>query len=122
MIQYHVSEGICVLRLDSPPLNTITFALLEALRAAVRRGNQEPGVRGLLIIGGADHFSAGADVNLLKDVSSAEEALRTSRVFQEAFQELEDSPRPLAAAVAGRVRRSACPWWKSSAARPRPAA
>jgi len=96
-----------VLRLNCPPLNTITFALLEALQAAVRRGNQDPNVRALLIIGEADHFSAGADVNLLQEVSSADEAVRTSRVFQEAFQELEDSPKPLAAAVAGRVMGSA---------------
>ena len=96
-----------MLRLNCPPLNTITFALLEALQAAVRRGNQDPNVRALLIIGEADHFSAGADVNLLQEVSSADEAVRTSRVFQEAFQELEDSPKPLAAAVAGRVMGSA---------------
>jgi 3-hydroxyacyl-CoA dehydrogenase len=107
MIDYHVADEICVLRLNSPPLNTITLALLDALRAAVRRGNQEPGVRAMLIIGDADHFSAGADINLLRDACSAEEAVRTSRVFQEAFQELEDSPKPLAAAVAGRVMGSA---------------
>ena len=29
MMDYEVSGGMCVLRLNSPPLNTMTFSLLE---------------------------------------------------------------------------------------------
>jgi len=107
MIDYTVTGGVCVLRLDAPPLNMITFGLLDALRGALRRASGEPGVRGIVITGGPDHFSAGADVALLRAATRAEDAIRTSRLFQEAFQEVEDSAKPVVAAVAGRMMGSA---------------
>ena len=107
MIAYTVSDGVCVLRLDAPPLNTITPPLLDELRAAVRRANLEPEVRGIILAGGPGHFSAGADVGLFRDIGCAEEAVRTSRIFQDAFQAVEDSVKPVVAAVAGRVMGSA---------------
>ena len=55
MIQYTVSDGICLLRLDAPPLNALGLPLLEELRAGVRRGEQDPDGRGIIITGGPDH-------------------------------------------------------------------
>jgi 3-hydroxyacyl-CoA dehydrogenase len=103
MIEYTVSDGVCVLRLRAPPVNAITFALLEQLRAAIDRANLDPEVGLIILTGSPDHFSAGADVGLFRDIKRPEEAVRTSRVFQEAFQAVEDSPKPIAAAVAGHV-------------------
>ena len=107
MIQYTVSHAVCVLRLASPPVNAITFSVLEALRAGIRRANADPDVRGIVITGDPGHFSAGADVSLFREIRSAGDAVRMSRVFQEAFQEVEDSAKPVAAAVAGRMMGSA---------------
>jgi 3-hydroxyacyl-CoA dehydrogenase len=107
MIGYDVSDGVCVLRLKAPPLNTIGFSLLEELRAAIRRAGSDGRVRGIVIAGDSRHFSAGADIAIFKEITSAEDAVSTSRVFQEAFQELEDSPRFVVAAVAGKVMGSA---------------
>jgi len=103
MIDYELAEGVCVLRLSAPPLNTLTLALLESLCAALRRAIGDAAVRGIVITGGPDHFSAGADVNLFQQIQTAEDAIRTSRVFQEAFQEVEDCPKPVVAALAGTV-------------------
>jgi 3-hydroxyacyl-CoA dehydrogenase len=103
MLDYQVSDGVCLLRLNSPPLNTLTFRLLDQLRAAVRQANADPDVQGIVLTGGADHFSAGADVHLFQQLTSAEDAIRLARVFQEAFEEIEDSAKPVAAAVAGNV-------------------
>ena len=103
MLQYSVSDRLCILQLDCPPLNTITRALLEDLRAAVRRANAQGDIGGIIITGDAHHFSAGADIGLFREVASAAEAIRTSQLFQRAFQEVEDSAKPVAAAMAGRV-------------------
>jgi 3-hydroxyacyl-CoA dehydrogenase len=103
MIDYHVSGGICVLRLNAPPLNTIDFALLERLGASIRRAGGDAGVRGIVIVGDSKHFSAGADLGLFQKITCADEAVHISKVFQEAFQQLEDSPKPVVAAVAGKV-------------------
>ena len=107
MIDYDVSDGICVLRLNGPPVNTITFALLEALADAVGRANSDPEVRGILLTGDARHFSAGADVGIFEQITRPADAMRTSRIFQEAFQHVEDSAKPIVAAVGGKVMGSA---------------
>jgi len=103
MIEYDVSDGVCLLRLNSPPLNTITFSLLEELGASIRRANSDGQVDGIVITGDSSHFSAGADINLFKEIGCREDAARTSRTFQDAFQQVEDSAKPVVAAVAGNV-------------------
>ena len=107
MIEYEVSGGVCVLRLSDPPLNAFTFELLDELRSLIDRANADHAVRGVVIAGDAVHFSAGADVNIFKEIANAGEAVRTSRIFQEAFQAVEDCAKPVAAAVAGKVMGSA---------------
>jgi len=107
MIEYSVSDAVCVLRLSSPPVNAITFSLLDELRASIRRANSDAEVRGIVLTGGPDHFSAGADVNMFREVKCAEDAVRMSRAFQEAFQGVEDSQKPVVAAVAGKMMGSA---------------
>lgn len=103
MIDYEVSDGVCVLRLNAPPLNTITLALLGSLLAALRRATEDAAVRGIVLTGGPEQFSAGADVNLFQEIQTPDGAIRISRAFQEAFQEVEDCPKPVVAAMAGTV-------------------
>jgi 3-hydroxyacyl-CoA dehydrogenase len=99
LVDYERRGDIAVLRLNAPPVNAITFAVLDELRAVVRRANADPAVRGLIITGNDRHFSAGADINLFRE----KEPVEVSRTFQEAFQEIEDSAKPVAAVVAGNV-------------------
>ncbi|MBW8017493.1 MAG: hypothetical protein FVQ82_15040 [Planctomycetes bacterium] len=103
MIEYDISEGVCILRLSNPPLNAIGFELLEELIAGIERANADSDVRGIILTGSDEHFSMGADVNIFKELNSAREAIRTSRVFQEAFDVVENSSKPVVAAVAGKV-------------------
>ena len=70
-IEHDVGDGVCVLRLSAPPVNAITFELLEQLRASIRRANADPEVQGVVITGDAGHFSAGADVNLFREIRGA---------------------------------------------------
>jgi 3-hydroxyacyl-CoA dehydrogenase len=98
-----VRGPVCVLRLDAPPVNALTPALLEELRSALRGAIADPQIHGIAITGNASQFSAGADVNLFRAIRDADDAVRTSRAFQETFQEIEDSSKPVAAALAGHV-------------------
>jgi enoyl-CoA hydratase/carnithine racemase len=103
MIQYEVSDGVCVLRLNCPPLNTLTYPLLDDLCESIDRAGADAAVRAIVITGNAKHFSAGADVNLFEKIESRQDAVRVSQVFQEAFSRIEDSQKPVAAALAGKV-------------------
>ena len=103
MIEYSKSDGVCILRLDDPPLNAIGFELLEQLVDAIDRANADDDVRGIIVTGADSHFSAGADVNLFERISSAEEAIEMSRIFQNALDAVENSQKPSVAAVTGKV-------------------
>jgi 3-hydroxyacyl-CoA dehydrogenase len=102
-LEYQVSDGVCLLRLNAPPLNTLTLPLLDQLRAAVRQANEDPAVQAIVIAGSGEHFSAGADVHLFQHLESPESAIQLSRIFQAAFHEVEDSSKPVAAALTGNV-------------------
>jgi len=107
MIDYRVAERLVVLRLNDLPLNAIGLVMLDELRAAVRRAQSEPAVAAIVITGSPEHFSAGADVNIFRQFQSPDDCVRTSRLFQQAFQEVADSRIPVAAILAGRVAGSA---------------
>ena len=103
MVDYSISNGICILRLNNPPANAINFQVLEALCLAVNRANTDNAAHGIIITGTNDQFSAGADVAIFEKIKTADEAKRTSRLFQEAFDAIETSQKPIAAAVVGTV-------------------
>lgn len=107
MIDYEVSDGVCVLRLNNGPLNVISFELLDALVAAVARACADDAAEGIVIIGSNEHFSAGADIRCLEAAAARGEAVRMSRVYQDAFGAVEDSTKPVVAAVAGKAMGSA---------------
>jgi 3-hydroxyacyl-CoA dehydrogenase len=96
-------RGAVLLKLRSPPVNAISFAMLEELLGALRRANEQPDVRGVVITGDAEQFSAGADLGIFQGIRGDVDTLHVSQVFQEAFQAIEDSPKPVIAAVAGHV-------------------
>jgi 3-hydroxyacyl-CoA dehydrogenase len=103
MIDYQLSNDLCVLRLDCPPVNAISLPALAELRAAVRRANSDPQARAIVITGAASHFSAGADLADFQAIRSGDDAVRMAATFQEAYQEIEDSAKPVVAALAGNV-------------------
>lgn len=103
MIAYEVSGPVATLRLNAPPHNALTPRLLEELLGALGRANADRAVRGIVILGDENRFSAGAEVELFREVKSAEDAVALSRTFQDALEQLEDSPKPVAAALAGTV-------------------
>jgi len=103
MLESSVINGLCVLRLASPPLNTLSIALLERLCQAIKSACSNAAVQGIVLIGSREHFSAGADLGLLGAIRSKEDAVRLARLFQDSFQAVEDSSKPVAAALAGRV-------------------
>lgn len=103
MIRYERLGHVWLLVFDEPPPCALRPESLDALRTAVDRLTRDAPARSAVLIGREDHFSAGADVELFRRIGGAGDAMRLSQVFQEAFQFVEDSPKPIVAAVAGRV-------------------
>ena len=80
MIDYTTADGIAVLRLDNPPLNAITFELLDELQAGIAQAGADADVYGVMIIGRADHFSAGADITIFDSLVTPDDAVVTKAI------------------------------------------
>jgi enoyl-CoA hydratase len=91
-----------VIMLNRPKvLNAINRKMLEELKAVVKQMAKDDEVKGAVIIGSGDKaFAAGADISEFSSMS-AEEAAEASRFGQKVFFTIENSPKPIIAAVNG---------------------
>lgn len=103
MIDYSIVNRAALLRLNNPPLNVLTYEVLDALVLAMDRANNDASVNGIIIIGSNNHFTSGADINLFQSIKNGTEAMALSRKFQVAFDKIESSGKPVIAALAGAV-------------------
>jgi enoyl-CoA hydratase len=89
-------DGVAVLRLDRPPANALSTALLtEIAEAATSLTADPPGA--VVVTGGDRIFAAGADI---AEFGGPEEAARIGGHFREAFDAVAAIPRVTIAAVA----------------------
>ena len=96
------ASGILTLTLNRPSkLNALNAATIADVDAAVQRALAEPAVRGLIVTGSGDKaFVAGADIAELAALTPGQAADAAAR-GQAAFARLENSPKPVVAAVNG---------------------
>src|SRR6202165_4463084 len=95
-LSLEIRDGIAVLKLDNPPVNSLGFELREALVAGLDRANADPAVAAIVLIGSGAGFSGGADIlEFATPKAVAHPNLRT------VISEIEDSAKPVIAAVGG---------------------
>src|SRR5499427_6202370 len=86
--------------LDRPPLNLMVPELITELRAAVEQLARDESVRAAVITGAGRAFTAGMQVQVLRDLTPVSaKALISS--LQEAIQAVHDAPFPTIAMVNG---------------------
>jgi enoyl-CoA hydratase/carnithine racemase len=91
-------NGVVVLRLNRPPLNPLSEALLTALTAEARTLADDPEVKAVVVAGSDRAFAAGADID---EFGTAEDARAVSHNFRNACAALGAIPRPVIAAISG---------------------
>ncbi|MBI5366388.1 MAG: enoyl-CoA hydratase/isomerase family protein [Planctomycetes bacterium] len=96
-----VEEGIAVLALNHPPVNTLCLALLVEARELVAALKADGTVRGVVVTGEGTVFSAGADATDLRKLQNAAQALDLARKGQELLGEIAALRVPVIAAVNG---------------------
>ena len=97
-------DGVAILRLDRPPANALSVAVLGEIAEAARSLTADP--PGAVVVTGGDKiFAAGADI---AEFGGPEEAARISGHFREAFDAVADIPRMTIAAVAGYALGGGC--------------
>lgn len=98
-----LENGLALLRLGSSSERVITLTIerMRSLRAAIENVKAK-NPRGLIITGsGPEMFTAGADINIIKNATSAPEASAMAREGQEVFGLIEALPFPTVAAISG---------------------
>jgi 3-hydroxyacyl-CoA dehydrogenase / enoyl-CoA hydratase / 3-hydroxybutyryl-CoA epimerase len=101
---WQVEDGVAVVTFDLPnsPVNTLSPETGEAFGALLTRAEQDPAVQAVVLISGKkDHFIAGAKIDLLQTLKTAEEATAVSRRGQQDFDRLESFAKPVVAAIHG---------------------
>lgn len=92
------ADGVAAVRVDRPPLNALSGALLQELASAGRELGEDPTVKVVVVLGGAKAFAAGADIG---EFGGPDEARAISRRFRAAFDAIGEIPRPVIAAING---------------------
>ncbi len=91
-----VQNGIAVIKLDNPPVNSLGLELRQAFMASLERANADPAVEALVVIGSGAGFSGGADIGEFgTPKAGAQPNLLTL------ISAIEDSPKPVIAAISG---------------------
>jgi enoyl-CoA hydratase len=93
-----LSNGVATLRLNRPPMNALSEALLGEIAAAARDLAGDDGVKAVVVSGGEKAFAAGADITEFGDQAAAK---RVGRAFRVAFDGVASIERPVIAAVNG---------------------
>jgi 3-hydroxyacyl-CoA dehydrogenase len=100
-VRYAVSDRVAVLTIDNPPVNALAPGVWEAIAEAAARADRDPDVEAMVLIGAGSTFVAGADINVFKTLKTRESSLERSAGTHAMLSALEDTKKPLVAAIHG---------------------
>src|SRR5437667_5031553 len=95
LVRFENVDGIGVITIDNPPVNALSPGVPEGIISAVDRGNADPSIKAMVLIGAGRSFIAGADIRQFGRPSAAPATGRR------AYDVLDDSPKPVVAAIHG---------------------
>ncbi|MHB8566311.1 MAG: enoyl-CoA hydratase/isomerase family protein [Nitrososphaerales archaeon] len=94
-------ENFLLITLDHPPVNAVNRQMLVELEASIKQGNDDTEVIGLVVTGsGSNAFCAGADLKSIQNLKP-EDALSFVSAGHKAYSAVEDSAKPVLAAING---------------------
>ena len=100
-VHYAVLDGVAVLTIDNPPVNALGAEVWNAVDAAVARANADSAAVAIVLTGAGRTFVAGADIRVFEQLTTIERAMERSASTHAMLCRLEDSAKPLVAAIHG---------------------
>ncbi|EKT55660.1 fatty acid oxidation complex subunit alpha FadJ [Providencia sneebia] len=99
---YSQTVGIIFIDVPNEKVNTLKAEFAQQFLAILQKAQSISGLKGLVITSGKkDSFIAGADISMIANCHSEEEASELSREGQRLFDKLENYPLPIIAAIHG---------------------
>ncbi len=91
-----VADGVAVLEIRHPPVNALSHAVRRELQEHLRRLSSDLHVGGIVLTGSEGRFIAGADIREFETGAYLE-----APTIRDLQQQLEDSGKPVVAAISG---------------------
>ena len=101
VVHYEVIQRVAMLTIDNPPVNALGDGVWEAIDAAVSRAGSDEDVDAIVLKGAGRTFVAGADIHIFDALTTPERCMERSQGTHAMLRRLEDSPKPLVAAIHG---------------------
>ncbi len=100
-LQYENQNKIWLLSIDNPPVNSLTNKLLDQLGEAINTFIKDPAAQILLLTGSGRMFSAGANIDEIMAIKTAEEGACLAKRGQQLCDKIENSDKPIFAIING---------------------
>jgi enoyl-CoA hydratase len=100
-VRYEIDGGVAVVTIDNPPVNALSPEVWDGIDAAVARANADPAAEAIVLIGAGTTFIAGADIRMFDALKTREASLSRSAHTHAMLKRIEDSAKPLVAAIHG---------------------
>jgi 3-hydroxyacyl-CoA dehydrogenase len=101
VVHYDVRDRVAIVTIDNPPVNALSPAVWTAIDAAVQRANADGNADAIVLVGAGTTFIAGADIKIFDTLKTREDSLARSATTHALLRRLEDSAKPLVAAIHG---------------------
>ena len=99
LVTHDVVDSVATITLNRPPVNAVNPELIEALLPICREVAADPEVRCIVLTGAGRQFVAGADINVMNELTE-ESQLKMHR-WTDVLRCLEEAPKPVIAGING---------------------
>ena len=100
-VHYALNDRVAILTIDNPPVNALGQGVWEAIAESVARADADPAADAIVLVGAGATFVAGADINIFKVLKTREQSMARSERTHAMLKRLEDTSKPLVAAIHG---------------------
>ena len=96
-------DGIATLVMDMPgrSMNVLNSELMEPFAACIAQFESDSAIKGLIITSGKKDFVAGADIEMVQQLQTAEQAFAAAESMKALLRRLEKCTKPVVAALNG---------------------
>src|SRR5947207_3588154 len=95
LVRFENEGGIGVITVDNPPVNALSPGVPQGITAAIDKGNADPAVKAMVLIGAGRSFIAGADIRQFGRGPATPPPTRRH------YDVSDQSPKPIVAAIHG---------------------
>jgi 3-hydroxyacyl-CoA dehydrogenase len=95
LVRFETDNGIGIITVDNPPVNALSPGVPQGIVEALDKGNADPSVKAMVLIGAGRSFIAGADIRQFGKGPTTPPPTRRH------YDVMDQSPKPVVAAIHG---------------------